>query len=929
MTTLKKMAAFVAALLVSVIFTGCEGSEIMEYFGAAPEKEYVTQEVLVEKDKLYPVLSNVLISDKSIFINNKSVATYSVEHELPTIEKPVSQHAAAGIVEYDGENLLRDSNGQTTTMSVTITPSADNSYTLDAKITPIETQYSKITNLHKKVTLVTTYYNFSGHVSVTTDGETKANDFSLTITRHYLLVDPSVDIETVVLTDTIEKLVVHTDTIINTVEVEKIVHDTLTVEKTVTVHDTITIEVDRFIRGNDVHKSIINEFGNATGTLLLGNKQLVNIELRLQKPVIDVNTFGVEIGQTSALEWKGTDGQWIIGTSAANGATVSSIEFVRVENNVLAEDNLVQIRLVYLAKGTYKNENGDSYEFEMELRPSYLQKIDKVVVVDHDKIVEIYNGVWFDGKNFTINGALAGTVDVAHKKQLIELPIAQHKEASITSENGLTWKDSNGQTTNGTCKVYGNAGLTMSLKPAADYSSIMSIHPKVSLITTHHDLTGQVSVGNTTENFAFVLDRSYLLSDPTVDIQVIEKTDTIEKLVIRTDTVIVEKEVEKIVNHTDTIYKEVEKLVTVHDTLTVEVERFVKGADVRTIVVNDFGTATGTLTLGDKQLLKVTLEHEQPVIEVAEEQLGKVSFSNIGTLKWQGTDTQITNGTQSGNATVTSFKYDRVEYKTITAGALVLVRTFYIVKGTYVNENGDSNDFEMELAPSYLQKYEAPAPEVVTPDVTLYRGIIRSLSVDGLKLMTKPILQVWNKETNKWDDKQTFKRTCIGLSGSPTGLDLFVKSTTVVEETENSWWYSGEDATWTGSETKSDGVVVTKRTKVYEFNHLFWADAVANGKVGPATQLYVMRAEAVQVPDPEGNLLTCVWEDGSEFSLSISVVMNNTEFVEKPEMVGQTRTESDKQYKYATSFVQHFTSSLGGKKLQDVDATSTLWIPVQ
>ena len=932
MANLKKMAAFVAALLVSVIFASCEGSEIMEYFGAEPETKYVTQEVLVQKDKLYPVLSNVLISDHSIFINDKSVATYSVEHTLPVIEMPIAEHSAAAIQSYEDETgTLRDSNGQTTNSSVTITPSTDGSYNLFAEVRPNLNNYSKLTKLHAKVSMVTTKHILSGNVQVSVNGESKSKDFNLEVSRNYLLVDPTVDIEKVIERDTIIQVVIQTDTIVKTVEVDKFIHDTIYVDKPVIVHDTITVQVDRFIKGADVNKSVINEFGASVGTLMLGQKQLAKVGLTLTYPVLDVTEFGATISQISALRWEANDGQVIIGSNEANGANISEISFVRVDTKELAAGNLVQIRLVYSVKGTFTNENGDVNSFEMELAPSYLQKIDKVVVVDHDKIIEIYNGVWFDGKVFTINGGVAGKVDVEHKKAVIEMDADKHAAATITSSNGLKWGDSNGQNTVGTADVYTNgvnSKLSLNLAPASDYSSLTRLHAKVSLVTTKHNLTGNVEVGSVNENFNFTLERSYLLVDPSVDYKTIVQTDTIEKIVVKTDTVIIEKEVEKIVNHTDTIYKEVEKIVTVTDTITVEVEKFVKGADVRTIVVNDFGSAIGTLTLGDKQLLKVNLSHKEPVLDVDENALGNVSFSNTGTLQWTGTDTQITTGTKTGSATVNSFKYERVETKNIT-NSIVLVRTIYSVSGTIKNENGDEIAFEFELAPSYLQKYEAPAPEVIVPEVTLYRGIIRSLSVDGLKLMTKPIRQKWNSSTNAWEDDCTFKRTCIGLSGSPTGLDLFVKSTTVVEETENSWWYSGEDATWTGSETKSDGVVVTKRTKVYEFNHLFWADAVANGKVGPATQLYVMRAEAIQVPDPEGNLLTCVWEDGSDFSLSISVVMNDTKFEEKPEMVGQTRTESDKQYKYAKSFIQHFTSAIGGKSLQDVYATSTLWIPVQ
>lgn len=614
MATKKFMGAFVAALVCVcgiVLMTSCEGSEINERTMAAPitiEKE-VQVPVLVQQDKLYPVLSNVLVSDKNFFINGKSVATYEVEHKYPTIEMPAADHKEAGIVSFDGETL-RDSNGQQTNISVNITPANDESYTLNATITPVETQYSKIQKLHAKVSMVTCYYTLSGYVTVTIDGETKSNDFSLTIARHYLLVDPSIDIETVVRTDTIEKLVIQTDTVIVEKEVEKI----------------------------------------------------------------------------------------------------------------------------------------------------------------------------------------------------------------------------------------------------------------------------------------------------------------IEKIINNTDTVYVDKivEVPVIVNHTDTI--------------TVEVERFIKGADINKSVINDFGYSVGTITLGDKKLLQITLNHKEPVLNVTKEQLGNVSFTGAGSLVWNGTDDQQTTGTkEANNVTVKSFDYVRNEYTKVSE-TMVIVRTIYSVTGSFYNENGDIINFEMELAPSYMQKYDEV---VIIPEVAKYRGIIRKVTVEDVKLMCKPIVQKWNNETNSWEDVRTAARCCIGMSGKPSGLDLFVKGTKIIEETENSWWYTGTDATWNGDDVKSDGTVVSKKTKIYEFNHMFEADAVANGKVGPATQLYVMRAETVKVLDPDNNLLTCTWEDGSEFSLNISVVLNNTEFVDDPAYAGQTRVESDKTYKYAKSFVQYFNASIGGNKLADTVAKSQLWVPAE
>ena len=580
---------------------------------------------------------------------------------------------------------------------------------------------------------------------------------------------------------------------------------------------------------------------------------------------------------------------------------------------------------------------------ETQAKPE-TEYIDRITYIDRDKLVNIMNNVYFDGENMTINNTVGLHVDINHTYPTIEMPAADHAAAIITDSNDLRWSDTNGQLTTGTLNITPSRDnsyfINATLTPAENYSTIKSLHPKVSLITTQHNLNGDVAtvVDGTTQSkdFSFKLNRSYLLVDPSVDTKIINTTDTLIQVEVRVDTLINTVEVHDtvtIVNNVEVIKHDtitVTNTVTVTDTLTVEVEKFVKGADINKSVVNDFGYSVGTLTLGDKRLLQVTLRHAEPVLNVTKEQLGNASFAGAGNLVWNGTDTQVTTGTKdANNVTVKSFDFVRCEYTKVSE-TMYIVRTIYNVTGSFYNENSDLCEFSMELAPSYLQKYEAPAePAIVTPETTKYRGIIRSLSVDGLKLMTKPVLQTWNSTSNAWEDVKTFKRACVGMSGSPSGLDLFVKGKKILEETENSWWYTGEDATWTGDDPKSDGVIVSKRTKVYEFNHMFEADAVANGKVGPATQLYVMRAEKVQLPDPDGNMLTCTWEDGSDFSLNLNVVLNDTKFEEKAEMIGQTRTESDKTYKYLTSFVQHFTASIGGKNLQDVYATSTLWVPAE
>jgi hypothetical protein len=537
--------------------------------------------------------------------------------------------------------------------------------------------------------------------------------------------------------------------------------------------------------------------------------------------------------------------------------------------------------------------------------------------VDRPVIVQNYinNYAWFVDNSVYVNGAVALTYDVLNKYPTIKMAADQQGMPSMTDERDTQWTWSDSQITTSSVEIFPNDTLQIgaSIVPLYNEFSAERLHEKVMKINGVYQMKGWFNCnGRGTVNFSRKMNRPYYQVDESVRVDTITKT---------------EKEIEiqfvEVEKH-DTTY--VDNYITVHDTVTVEKEIlrevFVAGAEVNTNISNNWGYSNATMTLGENMLLNLSIRHRENPIKVAD--FGASLTSGATAAEWTWSDNQYTSSNSStNNCSIESITMTKVDKEEIE-GVGMLIKTNFHVTGYYTNENGDKKNFAFDMVPMYLQVKEA-APQPQIEDKPMYRGIIRKVSAEGLKLMTKPVVQKWNGSA--WEDFRTCKRSCIGMSGSPSGLDLFVKSTKIVEETENSWAYTGNDVTWNGDETKDDGTVISKRTKVYEFNHFFTADAVENGQVGPATQLYIMKAERVQVADPDGNLLTCTWEDGSEFSLNVSVVLNNTEFIEKPEMVGQTRVESDKTYVYAKSFVQHFSSSVGGQKLQDVDAVSTLWVP--
>jgi len=528
---------------------------------------------------------------------------------------------------------------------------------------------------------------------------------------------------------------------------------------------------------------------------------------------------------------------------------------------------------------------------------------------------------WFVDNTVMVNGYKAMTFDVNNKYQIIEMAVAEQGMPSLSNSTDRTWDWSDGQHSESLIETFGNDSLFISgtISPLYNEFEAVRLHEKVLKINAKYQMTGAFNLSNRgMVNFSQKLTRPYYQVDSSVRVDTVTNTETQIEYVFKEvhDTTVVKE----IINNTDTVYveKEVEKEILR--------EVFVAGAEVNTNISNNWGYSVATMDLGSTHLLTLNIKHSYNPITVAD--FGASLTSGATATEWTWSDNQYTSSNSSmNNCSIESITMTKVDKEEIE-GVGCLIKTTFHVTGYYTNENGDRKDFAFDMVPMYLQVKEA-APQPQEEPKPMFRGIIRKITVEDVKLMTKPIVQKWNNETNSWEDIRTAARCCIGMSGKPSGLDLFVKDTKVVEENEESWWYTGNDGTWAGEDPKSDGTIVTKATKVYQFDHLFPADAVENGKVGPKTQLYVMRAEKVQVLDPNNNLLTCTWEDGTEFSLSISVKLNDTKFEEKAEMKGQTRTESDKTYKYAKSFIQHFNATIGGNKLADTEATSTLWVPAE
>jgi len=558
------------------------------------------------------------------------------------------------------------------------------------------------------------------------------------------------------------------------------------------------------------------------------------------------------------------------------------------------------------------------------------KNVEVPVLIEQDKLVYInqtYN-CWFDGKHLAVNGTMAMTADVEHSLPVIEMPVENHKAAEIVSNNELSWKDNNGQQTNGTLnKIESNDGsyeLFAALTPAANYSTLTSLHKKVSMITCNYELTGNLLLhtndGDISNPIDFKMQRPYLLVDPSVDVEIVNHTDTITNIIVKTDTlintVIVEKH-DTLINNVVTEVHDtvtVTNTVTVTDTLTVTVEKFVKGSDVNTVVMNDFGGSIATMTLGERQLLQVTLRHENPILDVEKSVFGNVSFSNTAALKWNGTDTQKTNGTVNAQGcTVNGVEYLRAEYSDISG--MKQVRTIYRVWGTYLNENGDTKEFSFEMAPSYLQSYTEVVPQN-TEDVIRYEV------VDTYKDKTAGDVKVKKltlKVTKFVNDVETEKWTYVGnvvISGYVAGYDMYVANTNVLrkdytdaEDFDPTYNYSNRPVT--GNEKFSE----TMSSHIWSYKNFFRAHS--GGEVNTNSEI---RFQTMVVTFTDGDFS---WTSKS-FEKNVEVTYDQID--NDSDLQGTTREESGRHFTYGGTHRLTVKNLVDGEEFFTSTAVSPLYV---
>jgi hypothetical protein len=719
-----------------------------------PDVQVKTQNVevpvLIEQDKLVYINEtyNAWFDGTHLAVNGTIAMTTDVEHTLPVIEMAAEEHKAATIT--DANNLLwKDSNGQTTNGKLDKIESNDGSYELFAALTP-SADYSTLTSLHKKVSMVTCNYELTGNLLLHTNNGDISNPIDFKMQRPYLLVDPSVDIEIVNTTDTLVQIVVKTDTLVQ--------------EKVITKTDTVEVKVEV------------------------------------------------------------------------------------------------------------------------------------------EKLVPIISNVYFDGQNITINNSVAASVDVEHTKPIIEMAASKHKAARITSTNGLVWNDNNGQVTNGRLNIIkstdGSYELTATLKPASNYSTMQTIHPKVSIVTTKYIFAGTVKVkaGEETvsKNFSFDLNRRYFLVDPSIDIKNVEIHDT--TVVIRTDTII--------------------NTVTVRDTVNVEVDRFVKGSDVNTVVVNDFGSSIGTMTMGEKQLLQVTLTHQKMLINVSKDVFGVANFSNVAALRWNGSDTQVTTGNVSAvGCNVNAVTYLRSEFKDIVPGSMKQVRTIYSVTGTYTNENGDTKPFSFEMAPSYVQSYEEIVPVNTDP---VYHYEVDEKFTDDESGEVKTRMATIKVRKYDQDNKliQSWRyRGGVVISGHVSGYDLFVKSTEIVNKVYTEDEAMEEQYHYTKPVEGNEQFVESKTTHMWRYQNHWVADA--GGDIYTDSHLMF---QSVVVTFTDGDFTYT----SPSFVKTAKVTYDKID--QDSDMVGKTKSENGKNYVYGGTHRLTVTNVLDGEDFFTSTATSPLWV---
>jgi hypothetical protein len=186
LTALMAVVSFVCG---NVVLTGCS------------EQKAIAPDPVIKTQTEYKTLTNTIAvgnygywSDGKLVVNGTTAVTASITPDSLIMEKPAAEHKASQIVSAS-TNYWKDSNGNG--FSGSLHTYDVEGLTIGAAITPAE-QFSKLTNIHPKVSMVEVFFRLQGSFEfLLQDGKIDYQQFDLPINGMYFLSDPTVDVQTI------------------------------------------------------------------------------------------------------------------------------------------------------------------------------------------------------------------------------------------------------------------------------------------------------------------------------------------------------------------------------------------------------------------------------------------------------------------------------------------------------------------------------------------------------------------------------------------------------------------------------------------------------------------------------------------------------------------------------------------------------------
>jgi hypothetical protein len=430
----------------------------------------------------------------------------------------------------------------------------------------------------------------------------------------------------------------------------------------------------------------------------------------------------------------------------------------------------------------------------------------------------------------------------------------------------------------------------------------------------------------------------------------VHDTTFVERLKVDTMMVdrIVEKEVIKVVNHTDTLWREkivevpVEKTVyvevpvtvrdtttvVVHDTTTVtktvEVEKFVnKYIKLHTDTKSKFGEGSATATQDGEKLLTFNITCLYSMLEVEKANFGKAAFKSSDDKTIYASDGQVFQwNATTKNATIESVELVGIKFQKMPIDVVMWGEAEFVVKGYYVDIEGNPEAFEFDVELYYLHCCKAE-PEVKV-DVITYEFSWEDVEGTPAGQLQKTFAVT--RYLNGNVDRTWSYKAWIAKIGPVTGTHLHVSEASVLSENLTNGTSSTKWEQECGSKSltgKNLGFVANTDCRLYNYEVSF--PSTAGGKVEAKSEIAYWVKEISfydpERPDDENGHHT--WTMGEQATNVTAHAIKNDSSAEKTFTFSEGASQVTASYE--GSYILSLDHQIGGKSWYSQTASTHLY----